>query len=87
MGIYMNDELKMSVSPLTRTKDKKALYVLFQDNTRMAEFELPELKVVYNKGFLDEEISQLMDYIKNKTDYIYSLSKRVNPIKAIMKDN
>ncbi|MBE5924895.1 MAG: hypothetical protein E7271_10620 [Lachnospiraceae bacterium] len=83
----MSDEIKMSVSSMTRTKDKKALYVQFQDNTRMAEFELPELKLVYNKGFMDEEINQLMDYIKNETDYIYSLSKGVNPIKAIMKDN
>ena len=83
----MSDEIKMSVSPIILTKDKKVLYVQFQDNTRMAEFELPELKVVYNKGFIDEEISQLMDYIKNETEYIYSLSKGVNPVKAMIKDS
>ncbi len=83
----MNNEIKMSVSMMTRTKDKKAMYVQFQDNTRMAEFELPELKLLYNKGFSDEEINQLMDYIKNEMDYIYSLSKKVNPIKAMMKDS
>lgn len=82
----MSDEIKMSVSSMTRTKDKKALYVLFQDDTRMAEFELPECKVVYNKGFLDEEIGQLLDYVKKEKEHIYSLSKGVNPINAMMKD-
>ena len=83
----MSDEIKMSVSPIILTKDKKVLYVQFQDNKRMAEFELPELKVVYNKGFIDEDICQLMESIKNETEYIYSLSKGVNPVKAMIKDS
>ncbi len=33
---------------------------------------------------MSDEINQLMEYIKNETDYIYSLSKGVNPIKAMM---
>ncbi len=83
----MNDEIKMSVSSMTRTKDKKALYVLFQDTKRMAEIELPDCKVMSNKGFSDEEIAQLLDYVDAQRDYIYSLTKGLNPIKAMMKNN
>ncbi len=86
MEIDMNDEIKMSVSSMTGTKDKKSLYVMFQDSTRMAEFELPEYKVVYNKGFSNEELNLLKDYAKNQTDHIHKLSKNINPINAMMKD-
>ena len=64
----MGNELKMSVSSMTRTKDKKALYVLFEEDKRMAEFELPELKVVRNSGFTEDEIRQLLDYVDNQRE-------------------
>ncbi|MBR1597396.1 MAG: hypothetical protein IJ661_00620 [Lachnospiraceae bacterium] len=82
----MNEDLRMSVSSMTRTKDKKALYVLFQDDTRMAEFELPACRVVSNKGFSEDELKQLLDYVDGQREYIYSLGKKLNPIKAMMKD-
>ena len=47
----MNSEIKMSVSSLIRTEDKKAVYVMFQDGEKSAELTLPDLSVVSNKGF------------------------------------
>ena len=82
----MSNEIKMSVSSMTRTKDSKAVYVMFSDNEKTAEFSLPGLKIVSNKGFTDEEIDQLKDYIDNEQDYIYALAKQVNPMKAFMGD-
>ena len=80
----MNNEIKMSVSSMTRTKDDKAVYVMFSDGDKSAEFSLPGCKVVSNKGFTAEEIEQLKDYIDNEQDNIYSLAKQVNPMKAFM---
>ena len=37
----MNKDIRMSVSSMTRTGDKKAVYVFFQDGDNTAEFTLP----------------------------------------------
>ena len=81
----MNSEVRMSVSSLTRTKDNKAIYILFNDKDKEAEFSIPGCKLISNKGFSDEEISELSDYINNNMESIYDLAKTINPIKAMMK--
>lgn len=80
----MNESVKMSVSPLTRCGDEKAVYVLFSDEGKSLELKLPEASVVKNSGFSEDEISALKEYAINEADYIYSIAKDVNPIKAFM---
>lgn len=80
----MNSEVKMSVSSMTRNDDKKGVYVLFTDKDRTVEFIVPGCKVISNKGFNEDEIKQLRDYVDNEQDYIFSLAKTVNPMKAFM---
>ena len=80
----MNDEIKMSVSSMTRTKDDKAVYVLFEDGDKNAEISLPACKLISNRGFSDEEITQLTDYVRNEQDSIYALAKQINPMKAFL---
>lgn len=80
----MNNEVKMSVSSMTRNDDKKGVYVLFTDKDRAVEFIVPGCKVISNKGFNEDEIKQLRDYVDNEQDYIYSLAKTVNPMKAFV---
>lgn len=82
----MNSEIKMSVSSMTRSDDKKGVYVLFTDGDKSAEFVVPGSKVINNKGFDEEELKQLRDYVDNEQDYIFSLAKTVNPMKAFMGD-
>ena len=84
MDYSMNSEITMSVSSMTRTRDSKAVYVLFQDGQKSAEISLPECKLISNKGFSDEEISQLSDYVQNEQDGIYDMAKTVNPMKAFL---
>ncbi len=85
-GCHMNSEIKMSVSTMTRTKDSKAVYVVFEDGSKNAEFALPECKLVSNNGFSDEEIVQLKDYVENEQDSIYDVAKKINPMKAFLGD-
>lgn len=82
----MNSEVKMSVSSMMRNDDKKGVYVLFTDKDKSAEFVVPGCKVISNKGFTADELKQLRDYIDNEQDYIFSLSKTVNPMKAFMSE-
>ena len=67
---------------MTRTKDNKAVYVLFEDGAKNAEFALPEGRLVSNSGFSDEEIGELLDYVSNEQDSIFDLAKTVNPMRA-----
>ena len=80
----MNKDIKMSVSSMTRTGDKKAVYVFFQDVDKTAKFTLPGCELVKNKGFSEDDIRQLKDYIDNEQDTIFAMAKQVNPIKAMM---
>ena len=80
----MSSEIKMSVSSLIRTEDKKAIYVMFEDGNKMAEITLPDLNVVRNNGFTEEEIRQLKDYTDNERDKIFSMAKEINPLRAFM---
>ena len=81
----MSEEMKMSVSPLTRAGEKKSVYVLFQDGKKEAEFALPGCRTVRNAGFSENELKALRDYVEGEQDRIYSMAKEVNPIKAFMK--
>ena len=89
----MNSQIKMSVSSMTRNDVRKGVYVFFSDADKTAEFLVGSekeikneagCKLISNKGFDEEEIQQLQNYVKNEKDYIYSLAKTVNPLKAFM---
>ena len=80
----MNSEVKMSVSSMTRNGDKKGVYVLFTDKDKSAELLVPGCEVISNKGFDEEELKQLCDYVNNEQDYIFALAKTVNPMRAFM---
>ena len=82
----MNSEMKMSVSSMTRMGDKKAVYVLFTDGESSAEFTLPGCGLLASRGFSEEEIKQLKDYVENEQEYLFSLAKEINPIRAFMKE-
>ncbi|MBR4755170.1 MAG: hypothetical protein IK152_07740 [Lachnospiraceae bacterium] len=82
----MNREIKMNVSLLSTTGDKRVIYVVFTDGDKSAEFAIPEVTLVRNDGFTEEEIEQLTDYAKNSLDEIYNIAKGINPIKSFMKE-
>ena len=80
----MNSEIKMSVSSMTRHGDDKAIYIMFTDGSKYAEYTLPDCKLISNKDFSDEEIKMLMDYVSNEREAIMSIAKEVNPMKGFL---
>lgn len=80
----MNSEIRMNISSLIRKDGDKAIYVLFTDGNKEAEFKVPDGKLLSNKGFSDKELEDLRDYLHNEQDYIYSVAKKVNPMKGFM---
>jgi len=81
----ISENLKISVSGITRTSESKAIYVLIEDGERSAEFSLPGCKQVSNKGFNPTEIKELKEHIDGNQDEIFKLAKSINPITAMMK--
>lgn len=80
----MNETVNMSVSSMTRHGDDKIVYILFTDGDKTAEFTLPECKMLGNRGFLEEEINNLKDYLVNEREYIFSIAGKVDPMKAFL---
>lgn len=81
----MNESVNMSVSAINGKNEDRVVYVLFTDEEKSAELSLPGCKIISNKGFSEEELTQLKTYAENSEDYIFSLAKEINPMKAFMK--
>ncbi len=71
---------------MTRSGEKKGVYVLFQDGEKTAELLVPGCEVVYNRGFDEKELAQLKEYGANEQETIFELAKGVNPIKAFLNE-
>lgn len=82
----MNREIRMSISSMTRTGDKKAIYILFTDGDFSAEFSIPDCKLLSSHGFSEEDLKQLKEYIENEQDYLFSMAKEINPIRNFLGD-
>ncbi|MCR5503929.1 MAG: hypothetical protein K6F53_13075 [Lachnospiraceae bacterium] len=80
----MSDGIQMSVSSMTRTDQKKAVYVLFRDGEKTAEFALPECELIKNSGFSEEELGKLREYTDGDRDRIFELARGVDPMKAFL---
>lgn len=81
----MNNELKMSVSPICTKGKERYAFVNFTDNSRLAEGKIPDCKIISNKGFNDEEIKQLEEYMKKELPNLKKMAAGINVLGALMK--
>lgn len=80
----MNESVQMNISSVIRKDGNKAIYVLFSDGDKCAEFILPDKKVLKNSGFSVEELKKLKDYLENDLDRIYSMANKVKPLNGFL---
>ena len=81
----MNNELNMSVSPICVKDGNRYAFVNFTDGTRAAEGKIPDCKIISNKGFDDEEIKQLEEYMKKELPRLKQMAAGINVLGAFMK--
>ena len=81
----MSDELKMSVSPVCSKDGKQYAFVSFTDGERSAEGRIPECKIISNKGFSDEEVSQMENYMQNELGKLKRMAAGIHVLDAFMK--
>ena len=82
----MNENIQMSVSSIVSKDNEKRIYVQFSDGEKIAEAVLPQGKIIYNKGFSEEETAVLQAYIKSEEKSITETAKGINPMTAIMRN-
>lgn len=81
----MNNELNMSVSPICVKDGKRYAFVTFTDGTRMAEGKIPDCKITSNKGFLEDEIIKLEEYMQKELPKLKQMAAGINVLDAFMK--
>ncbi len=81
----MQEELKMSVSPIVSKDGKREIYVLFGEGSRSAEGRLSDYRISHSIGFTQEEVAMLELYMKREKDTILRMAKNINVLDAFLK--
>lgn len=79
--------MNMMVSGIAMKDGEKRAYVLFEDGASKAEGIIPDCKITSSRGFTDEEISQLEQFMIGNLMMLKKQAAAINPIKAMMKDS
>lgn len=80
----MDDELKMSVSPICSKDGKKYAFVSFTDGVRTAEGKIPDCVITNNEGFGEEEVQQLEEYMKQELPQLKKMAAGINVMKTFL---
>lgn len=82
----MNDELKMSVSPICTKDEKKYAFVSFTDGGRTAEGKIPDCRIISNEGFDEDEVQQLEAYMSRELSQLKKMAAGINVMHSFMGD-
>lgn len=77
--------MNMLISGVSEKDGKKIAHVTFEDGDRLAEGIIPDCVIDTNKGFTEEEISLLEEYMKDNLAMLKRKAAEINPLKAFMK--
>ena len=81
----MQEELNMSVSPICVKDGNRYAFVNFTDGTRSAEGKIPDCKIISNKGFSEEEVKKLEEYMQKELPHLKQMAAGINVLGAFMK--
>ena len=81
----MRDTLNMSVSQIFYKDGRKYAFVSFTDGIRTAEGKIPDCKIIASKGFCDEEVGQLEEYMGRELGNLKRMAASVRAMDAFMK--
>lgn len=79
--------MNMLVSGIFEKDGKKVAYVSFEEDDKYAEIMIPEVGLVKNDGFNEEEENMLIEYVKENLEMLKRNAAEVNPIRSIMNEN
>lgn len=76
--------INMTVSPVCTKNGTKVAYVSFTDGERTAEGEIPVCRITQNKGFDEDEVEQLENYMRRELTTLKKTAARINVLDAFM---
>ena len=82
----MTNSIDMSISSIVPVNGKKAAFVQFSDKEKTADFIVPECRQVSNKGFTEDELKMLLEYVIREKDSIMDMAKGVDPLGKFMNE-
>lgn len=82
----MDKTLHMSVSQIFKQNGKKYAFVSFTDGIRMAEGKIPECKILTNRGFEEDEVIQLEDYMGRELIQLKEMAAGIHVMDAFLKN-
>ena len=81
----MENAVNMSVSPVCVKDGEKYAFVTFSDGERQAEGKIPACTIISNKGFSNEEVEQLEDYMRRELTQLKKMAAGIHLLDAFMK--
>lgn len=81
----MNKDLNMYVSGILHRGEERCVCVLFEEENKSAEIRMPGEEILSNKGYSEDEINELIEYLRENMDDIKKTAGSVNPMNAFMK--
>ena len=85
-NIMLDSSVTMSVTQIFRdAENRKYAFVTFDAGKKSAEGKIPDCTIIRSKGFSDDEIHDLEQYMMSDLDTIWDAAKGVNVFKSFMK--
>lgn len=78
--------MTLTISGVTEKEGKKQAFVKFEEANCVAEGTIPDCNITSFKGFSDEEVSMLEEYMKDNLAMLKRKAAEINPLRAMMKD-
>lgn len=80
----INSNTRMSVSGLLHRGEKLSVCIYLEENDKYLEIRMPDEEILSRNGYTDDDISSIIEYLKNNNDEIMKTAKGINPMKAFM---
>ena len=81
----MQDDVNLTVSQVFAKDGEKYAFVSFSQGQRVAEGKIPDCKIISNKGFTEEEVSELENYMQNELAKLKRMAAGIRLLDAFMK--
>lgn len=81
----MEQDVNVTVSQVFSKDGEKYAFVSFSQGDCVAEGKIPDCKVISNKGFTEEEVEQLENYMANELAKLKRMAAGIRVLDAFMK--
>lgn len=81
----MEKDVNLTVSQVFSKDGEKYAFVSFSQGECIAEGKIPDCKIISNKGFSEEEVAQLENYMQNELAKLKRMAAGIRVLDAFMK--